>query len=162
MLNLFRVINNKNRDVIRIYYINEELKFLTQHTLFDDDQNFSILFEFVLNLLYIPYLIMKNVDNNNVEDVLLIYFRQIFLREHIKLYIIKNLFRNRHDLDIYIKFFHNNNVLIIVVRRQFIITQWSVQIFIRIKSLNFLRGYVIDFNRRVESFSRFSFSWKSS
>ena len=59
---------------------------------------------------------MKNVDNNNVEDVLLIYFRQVFLREHIKLYVIKSLFRDRHDLGIYVKFFHNNNVLIIVVR----------------------------------------------
>ena len=59
---------------------------------------------------------MKNVDNNSVKNVLLFYFHQIFLREHVKLYVIKNLFQNRDDLDIHIKFFYNNNVLIIVDR----------------------------------------------
>ena len=128
--------------------------------MFDDDQNSPTLLEFVLNLFYISRLIVKNIDNDNVESVLLIYLRQIFLREHIKLYIIENLFRDRHDLDIHAKFFHNNNVLIVVDRRQFIIAQRDVQIFIRVKSLNLLRDCVNNFIRRIKSFPRFPLSWK--
>ena len=60
---------------------------------------------------------MKNVDNNSVKDVLLIYLRQIFLREHVKLNIIKSLFRDRDGLRVYVKFFHNDKMLIAVDRR---------------------------------------------
>ena len=113
-LNFFRDVYNWDKGVVKIYNINRKSKILTQRLLFDDDQYSSILFKLILNLFCVPRLIVKNVDNNNVKDVLLIYLDQIFLREHIKFNIIKSLFRDRDDLRVYIKFFHNNKVLIIV------------------------------------------------